>query len=145
MSILQSNSAEETQEIGRKISKGLRGGEVIFLSGILGAGKTVLVRGIANALGIKSKIPSPTFNIFRAYDIASGGKLYHFDCYRLKKYADLIELGWEEILADKKNIIVLEWPECIIDKDITRLPNKKVILVEVKIEGSKRIINILPK
>ena len=155
---LYSDSVKETRGIGYKIGKELRSGEVIFLSGILGAGKTELIRGIAKGLGVKSKIPSPTFNIFRVYDyifscrnracpvrLKKKGKLYHFDCYRLKNYSDLVNLGWEEILADKNSVIVLEWPECIADKDITKLARKKVITVEIKIKDSKRTINLSQK
>lgn len=140
MQALQSCSAEDTQEIGRKIGKKLKGGEVIFLSGILGAGKTVLVRGIAEGLGIKKQLPSPTFNILRVYDIPHGGKLYHFDCYRLKKYSDLVNLGWEEILADPNAITILEWPECIVDKEIIKPSDKKVIQLDIKIKDKKRIV-----
>ena len=139
--ILISRSPEETEKIGEKIAKGLRGGELIFLSGILGAGKTVLVRGITKSLGIKSKIPSPTFNIFRLYECTfpkslKKGKFYHFDCYRLKKYSDLKKLGWEEIIGDEDSVVVLEWPECIVDRDITKLKNKNTISVDIKIGKS---------
>lgn len=120
---------------------GFKGGEIIFLSGILGAGKTELIRGIAKGLGIKTKITSPTFNIMRAYNTTNGGKLYHFDCYRLKKYADLVELGWEEIITDPEAIIVLEWPECIEDNYITRT-NRKTTKIKIKIKDSKRQIHI---
>ena len=133
---------EETQKIGKKMGERFKGGEIIFLSGILGAGKTELIRGIAKGLGIKSRITSPTFNILRVYDIPNGGKLYHFDCYRLKKYSDLIELGWEEILTDPNFIIVLEWPECIADKDVTEIAEKKIVFIEIKIENNKRFIKI---
>jgi len=137
---LLSQSVEETQRIGQKIGGKLKGGEIIFLSGILGAGKTELIRGIAKGLGIKSKITSPTFNIMRVYDIPRGGKLHHFDCYRLQKYQDLVELGWEEILDDPGAITVLEWPECITDKDITKLPDKKITKAEIKIDNNQRAI-----
>ena len=138
-----SGSPWETFNIGKEISGLLKGGEIVFLSGILGAGKTVLVKGIAEGLGVKSKITSPTFNIFRVYHVARErrDKFYHFDCYRLKKYADLVNLGWEEIIAEKDSIIALEWPECIIDKNITRWPGKKVIFIKISIEGKGRIIN----
>jgi len=140
---LISLSLEETQKIGYNIGKKLRGGEVIFLSGILGAGKTELIRGIAKGLGVKSRITSPTFNILRVYRIPGNGNLYHFDCYRLKKYADLVELGWEEILADPDAIIVLEWPECILDGKITKLANNNAINVTIKIINSQRAIRVI--
>lgn len=160
--ILQSNSAKKTQKIGEKIARSLQGGEVIFLSGILGAGKTELIRGIANGLKIKSKITSPTFNIFRTYDfvlprsrnripacrtgrypVPTGGKLYHFDCYRLRNYSDLVELGWEEILRDKKSIVVLEWPECIADRNITKIRTKKTLKIDIGLKDDNRVITLL--
>jgi tRNA threonylcarbamoyladenosine biosynthesis protein TsaE len=139
---LLSKSKENTQKIGQDIGKKLNGGEVIFLSGVLGAGKTVLVRGIASALGVKAKIPSPTFNIFRVYD-CDLGKFYHFDCYRLCNYGELKNLSWEEIIREKNSVVVLEWPECIIDTNITKFKAKKTISVDIKIEGNnKRLIKI---
>jgi len=141
MKALLSQSVEETRKIGQNLAGRFKGGEIVFLSGILGAGKTELIRGIAKGLGVKGKITSPTFNICRVYD-CDLGKFYHFDCYRLRKYKDLVELGWEEILADPNAIIVLEWPECIGDKDITKLTNKKVILAEIKIKSSARKIEL---
>lgn len=138
-----SNSIKNTQEVGKNIAKKLKGGEIIFLSGILGAGKTELIRGIAKGLGIKSKVPSPTFNIFRVYDFRKKSKLYHFDCYRLKKYSDLVELGWEEIIADKNSIVVLEWPECVCDKNIAKIADKNILKIDIEIsENNKRVIKI---
>lgn len=136
-----SNSEEETLKIGQRIGKQLKGGELFFLSGILGAGKTVLVRGIAKGLGVKGKITSPTFNILRVYD-CDLGKFYHFDCYRLKKYSDLVNLGWEEILADQNSVVVLEWPECICDKNITKMGKNKILLHVSIGEKNKRKIKI---
>jgi len=137
-----SSSLKETQEIGSGVAKKLKKGDIVFLSGILGAGKTELIRGIAKGLGIKSKITSPTFNILRTYEIPQGGEFYHFDCYRLKKYTDLIELGWEEILADPEAVIVLEWPECLVDKDIINTIDGRSLRVKIEVERDKRIINI---
>lgn len=140
-----SSSPEETQKIGLDIAKKLKGGDIVFLSGILGAGKTELIRGIAKGLGIKNKITSPTFNILRVYPIPIGGELYHFDCYRLKKYADLVELGWEEIINDKNVIVILEWPECILDKDIRRIRGINRFWSKIKVEGTKRVVIIKTK
>lgn len=130
---------EKTQQLGKKIASKLEGGEILFLSGILGAGKTELIRGIAKGLGIKDKITSPTFNIFRVYERLSSGHFYHFDCYRLNRYADLVELGWEDIRNEEGSIIVLEWPECIKDKDITK--STRSTKINIKLENGRRIIN----
>lgn len=142
--VLYSESAEETQKIGQDIGKKLKGGAIIFLSGILGAGKTEFIRGIAKGLGVKSKISSPTFNIMRAYDCPRGCSLYHFDCYRLKKYSDLLNIGWEEIIADQNSVIVLEWPECIADKNLTKAVKKKLISINIEIgKNNKRTIKLI--
>lgn len=137
-----SDSAKKTQEFGKELAKSLKNGKVVFLSGILGVGKTELVRGVAKGLNIKAKITSPTFNIFRVYDFPAG-KFYHFDCYRLTKYSDLQELGWEEIIADKNSIVVLEWPECIEDKDVTKITCKNPIKIKIDFQNDNRIISLI--
>jgi len=145
-----SYSLEETYKFGKNLGKQLKGNEIIFLSGVLGAGKTVIAKGVANVLGLEN-IPSPTFNIFRSYKCkisssASTGKLYHFDCYRLKKYFDLEILGWEEIISEENSVVILEWPECIEDIDLIKetreKPTKEIIEIEIKLgkkEGERKI------
>lgn len=86
---------------------------VIALEGELGAGKTVFVRGLARALGIKVKIKSPTFTLMKSYKLqaASYKFMHHLDCYRLRDYRDLKVLGIEEILNNSSNIVVIEWSD----------------------------------
>lgn len=87
---------------------------VIGLEGELGAGKTVFVQGLAKGLGIREKIVSPTFVIFKKYRIRKRGPfdfLCHFDCYRAESGQDLLALGLRELLADSRNLVVLEWAE----------------------------------
>jgi len=134
------NSDKETIKEGEKLGRSLKGGDIVFLSGILGSGKTVFTRGLAKGLGVKNNISSPTFNLFRVYPLPKG-KFYHFDCYRLSKYKELKELGWEEITSDKDNIVALEWPECIEDKDITKGTNINVS-IEMGKSADERIANI---
>lgn len=100
-------SAIETQKFGEKFAEKIKNGGVICLYGDLGAGKTTLVQGIAKGLGIKRRITSPTFIIARKYD-----NFWHIDLYRLDNAEGL---GLQEILSDKKNIIIIEWPEIIKD------------------------------
>lgn len=86
---------------------------LVVLSGELGAGKTALSKEIAKYLGIKEKIISPTFVIMKIYKTKNKNfkKLIHIDAYRLNKDSELAILGWEEIMKDKNNIVLVEWPE----------------------------------
>lgn len=104
-----SRSVKETLAIGRRLALCLCGGEIILLSGPLGAGKTVLAKGIAQGLGInKNNVVSPTFVLLRVYQ----GRylLNHFDFYRIKTTQDIFALGHEEYFYSDA-ITVIEWPE----------------------------------
>ena len=104
---LISNSANETMELGKKIAELASAGSIFCLTGDLGAGKTTLVRGIAQALEIKSVVQSPTFNIMK---INFDGKkpLIHIDAYRL---ADVdTDIGLDEYIGYETGITVIEWP-----------------------------------
>ena len=102
-----SNSANETMELGKKIAGLVSAGSTFCLTGDLGAGKTTLVRGIAQALNIKSVVQSPTFNIMKIY--FDGIKpLIHIDAYRL---ADVdTDIGLDEYIGYETGITVIEWP-----------------------------------
>jgi tRNA threonylcarbamoyladenosine biosynthesis protein TsaE len=102
-------SVSQTLKLGKMIAGQLRGGEIILLSGSLGAGKTVLAKGIAQGLGInKNDVVSPTFVLLRIYS----GKhlLQHFDFYRIKTPQDLLVLGLPEYLYSDA-VTIIEWPE----------------------------------
>ena len=104
-----SSSVNQTLKLGKSIAGKLRGGEIILLSGSLGAGKTVLAKGIAQGLRInKNNVVSPTFVLLRIYS----GKhlLQHFDFYRIKTQQDLFALGYQEYLYSDA-VTLIEWPE----------------------------------
>lgn len=102
---IKTKSARETQEFGKKLAKEIAGGGIVCLSGDLGAGKTTLVQGAAEGLGIKRRINSPTFIVARNY-----GSFWHIDLYRVPNGEGL---GLEDIFSDPKNIVLIEWPEKI--------------------------------
>ena len=104
-----SSSVNQTLRLGKKIAANLKGGEIILLSGSLGAGKTVLAKGIARGLGINpNEVVSPTFVLLRVYQ----GKhlLQHFDFYRIKTPREIFILGYQEYLYSEA-VTVIEWPE----------------------------------
>lgn len=108
-----SNSAEETRNIGKAIGRELRCGDVVLLSGDLGAGKSELTRGIARGLGITGPVPSPSFTIMNVY---TDGRipLYHFDWYRLHSSDELFEMGLDEYISGD-GAAVIEWPSVCPD------------------------------
>ena len=117
------NSIKDTFNLSKKIGKLLSNGDVVFLYGEIGVGKTTFVRGLINNLEIASKINesqilSPTFNIVFDYEIKKL-KIMHYDLYRLKNKKDINELG---IFTETKNhITLIEWPELIEKKPENRI------------------------
>lgn len=111
--IIYSKNKEETMALGHRLVNILPNGSVVKLTGDLGAGKTTLVRGIAEALHIKEVVQSPTFNIMKIY--FKGDKpLIHIDAYRL---ADInTDIGLDEYIGYPTGLTVIEWPEFIIDQ-----------------------------
>ena len=104
-----SNSAEETFELARRLGERLTGGEVFLLKGDLGAGKTIFAKGLAAGLGLAStEITSPSFTLINEY--AGRLRLYHIDLYRLDIGLH-DELGLNEILDDRRAVVVIEWAE----------------------------------
>lgn len=107
-----SHSVEETFELGRQVGARLAGGEILLLSGQLGAGKTVFVKGLAAGLDIDiDEVTSPSFTLVNRHD---DGRLvlYHIDLYRLDEgagAAHAVDLG--ELLSDEQAVIVIEWAE----------------------------------
>ncbi|MCX7661900.1 MAG: tRNA (adenosine(37)-N6)-threonylcarbamoyltransferase complex ATPase subunit type 1 TsaE [Candidatus Omnitrophica bacterium] len=131
-----SNSYLETINLGRKISRYLKGGEIICLFGEMGAGKTTLIYGIAQGLGIKKEyIISPSFVFLRQY---RGEKiLNHFDLYRLKSTEEICDLGYEEFFYSEA-ITVIEWAE----KLGSLLPKEFLRIILEHLSENKRIIRI---
>ncbi|MEK7658354.1 MAG: tRNA (adenosine(37)-N6)-threonylcarbamoyltransferase complex ATPase subunit type 1 TsaE [Patescibacteria group bacterium] len=133
-------SFKETQKIGEKLADEIlkllpqKSAIILGLNGNLGGGKTTFLQGFAKGLGIKEKILSPTFVIYKKFIISpilinkrtqnlEYRQFYHFDCYRIKNYKDFLAIGfsaqggpasgWKEIISNPKNIVAIEWPEKI--------------------------------
>ena len=126
-------SEEETQAIARELSATLRAGDVVLLSGDLGAGKTTFVRGLAEGLGIDPReVSSPTFTLVHEYR-GHGLTLYHADLYRLERAAT-DDLGLEEI-GVKDGVLAIEWP----DRLTHELPGATLVTLDVVDDASRRI------
>jgi len=100
-------SAEETEALGEELAATLRPGDLLLLTGELGAGKTTFVRGLARGLGSGAAVQSPTFQLVRVYP--GRVQLGHVDLYRLDAGSGIAELGLEDLLAD--GVVVIEWGE----------------------------------
>lgn len=111
---MQTNSAEETQAVAARLANLLRPGDLLTLSGDLGAGKTTFTRGLVTALGIPAQaVTSPTFTLLHEY---RGGRfpVYHADAYRLTQASDAEEIGLIEVIDTGEGVAVIEWAERII-------------------------------
>ncbi|MBI4158223.1 MAG: tRNA (adenosine(37)-N6)-threonylcarbamoyltransferase complex ATPase subunit type 1 TsaE [Candidatus Yanofskybacteria bacterium] len=166
--VYYSKSEKETQKIASDLAiktiksstspsqTRLRRANVVTLEGELGAGKTTFVKGFAKALGIKTKIKSPTFVLMKYYPItyyvlrikksirnpqSVVRKLYHLDCYRVRDHRDLTTLNLKTMFNSSENIILIEWPE-----RIKKILPKKLIRVHIDhINKNKRKISISPR
>lgn len=133
------NSEQETFDLAKKMAKDFCGGEVIGLIGDLGAGKTIFTKGIADGLGLKENINSPTFVVMKVYDIKNKKikKLVHIDAYRLESPEESKIIGIDEYLNRDDVVIIIEWA----DKIKKILPNKTELITIIQ-NNSKRIINL---
>ena len=154
-----SNSLEETQKIADDFvdslfslcpTSGKVSGKavVVGLYGELGAGKTAFMQCIAKALGVGEKVLSPTFVIMKIYDITkiddissklNFDHLIHVDAYRMDSSDELLHLGWQEIISNPKNLILIEWPERVTDV----MPEHTRVNLRVLSDENSREIEIL--
>lgn len=131
MNLFVSHSERETIEWAREYAKTLRAGDVVLLEGEMGAGKTVLSKGIALGLGISSEVTSPTYAYINSYE----DRLFHFDCYRVQSEAQAERLGFAEYF-DAGGICLVEWSENIAGL----LPaNCKTVRISRKGENAREI------
>ena len=144
---------EETIELGKKLALRLKGGDVILLYGELGSGKTHFIKGIAEGLGIKMTVKSPTYAYVSRYPIGApigapmGAPIgaprehqlvfYHYDLYRLAVGGDMASLGYEETIHDPKAINAVEWADRLAEN----VPGQ-YIKIDLEGSGNKRTIRI---
>ena len=116
-------SLKDTENFSKKIAKIIKSGDIIFLYGEIGTGKTTFVRFLINHLEVENKIQksdvlSPTFNIIYDYEIGKI-RIQHYDLYRIKNYKEILELGMFDTTKDY--IKIVEWPELIDSKPKNRI------------------------
>lgn len=114
-----SKSLEETDKIARDFLETLEPksqATIVALEGDLGAGKTAFAQAVGKVLGVVENMHSPTFVIEKIYAInfKNFKRLIHIDAYRLEKEQELLHLGWEEIIKEPENLILVEWPENVV-------------------------------
>ncbi|MCC8018720.1 MAG: tRNA (adenosine(37)-N6)-threonylcarbamoyltransferase complex ATPase subunit type 1 TsaE [Rikenellaceae bacterium] len=117
------NSPEGLREPAEAIAELLRRYPVAVFHGEMGAGKTTLIRAVAEVMGVEDTVTSPTFAIVNAYTAATGADIYHFDFYRIDDPAEAFDLGYEEYFFSG-DICLVEWPEKIpglIPEDALRI------------------------
>ena len=142
--IYETNSAKETHELGKRIGYNAKKGQIYTLEGDLGVGKTVFTQGVADGLGIKEPISSPTFTIIQEYQ---EGRLpfYHFDVYRIGDVEEMEEIGYDDYFFGD-GICLIEWanlieeilPENVITVKIEKDLEKGFDYRKITIEGMEQ-------
>lgn len=134
-------NALQTEKLGGRLARVLRAGDVIALSGPLGAGKTTFARGVLAALGLNGEAPSPSFSLVIAYDPPDVRlPLWHVDLYRIEEAQEIEELGLDDARTD--SALLVEWPERMGDRlwdDALRLT------LEPEPTGGRRLTWTSPK
>ena len=131
-------SADQTRALGAALGRVLRPGDVVVLSGDLGAGKTTFAQGVAAALGVDGPVTSPTFTIVHEYDARI--PLAHVDVYRLDSLGELHDLGFEEIVDDVR-VTLVEWGDMVAPA----LPSERLtVRLELAVGDDERFITLVP-
>jgi tRNA threonylcarbamoyl adenosine modification protein YjeE len=123
---------DATAEFGEALAQFLTAGDILAISGPLGAGKTALARAIIGKLSADAEVTSPTYGLVTTYE-APGFLIWHFDLYRLEDRNDIWELGFEE--AMENGVVLIEWPEIV--KNL--LPSNTLAITMRPEAGGRRI------
>lgn len=118
---LRIKSIASIRETASEFLTFLRNGKIFLFDGTMGAGKTTFIKAVCEAMGVTDTINSPTFSIVNEYETMNGEIIYHFDCYRINKIQDAVEIGIEEYLHSG-HYCFIEWAENIA----TLLPDDAV-------------------
>ncbi len=137
VNVYQTNSEQETIDLGAQLGATLVGGQVVVLSGDLGAGKTHFTKGIAIGMGVDETITSPTFAIHNVYHGAQF-TLNHFDFYKIESVEEVENLGFDEIIGDTNGVCVMEWWHNVVQL----VPAKRIEVEITTLEENKRQITI---
>ena len=133
-----SKSEKDTHKIANELAKKIKKGGALCLFGDLGTGKTTLTKGIAEFFGIdKFAIKSPTYTYVRSYPLGKRN-LYHIDLYRLEVIDELLLQELEELLANKKNVLIIEWADRLRD----HLPKSRIDVCMTYVDENTRNIEI---
>ena len=133
---LTSTGVEETKAIARKIAALLKGGEILFFEGPIGAGKTVMVKEIVKTFGVRKTPVSASFSLLKKY---KGKKinLYHADLFRLEE-GEMFNLGFEEMLEDQNAVLLIEWSE----PSKNFFPKTRLEITVTLLKGDRREISL---
>ena len=132
---MPSGSAEETRALGRRLGELLRPGDIVTLEGPYGAGKTTLVQGVAEGLGIGQPVTSPSFALVNEY-LDGRVPLFHLDLYRLGGALEALELDLDAYLA-RGGALAVEWPEAALEL----LPDDRLAL-RLDLAGEERVVEV---
>lgn len=138
MSSILAATREDTQALGRQVASTLKAGDVVLLSGRMGAGKSEFARGVARGLGITTAVPSPSFTILNVYD-EGRLPLYHFDWYRIGDESELTDMGLDEYIGGD-GVCLIEWHERAQDL----LPRTALEVHLAPQEDGARLITLIP-
>jgi tRNA threonylcarbamoyladenosine biosynthesis protein TsaE len=136
---LETETADDTRDVGEALATLLRPRDTIVLTGDLGAGKTTMVQGIGRGLGVDEHVASPTFTLVREY--AGRLDVAHVDVYRLDRMQDVVDLALEE-LGGPERVLLVEWGDAI--QDLLPADRLRIELTTVSAGGERRRIRIAP-
>ena len=136
MKQIKASTLSDLPNIAQTILSELQGKSVFAFNGIMGAGKTTLIKAFCDQLGVTEVVTSPTFAIVNEYKSSSNNPVYHFDFYRIKKIDEVFDIGYEEYFYSN-NYCFIEWPELVSDL----LPETYVYILIEEVDNGERLIS----